>query len=126
MGHFAGIKRPNFGTVSTGTRKPLDLRESFLYELKQQRPLLSSSREIIRILEEETADIDSVESDVLVLIVELGKYAPAGYYFGASVSDSADFGYWPEDSAQPEQHRTLRALTAHWEIEYLYRELTTA
>lgn len=96
MGHFAGIKRPNFGTVSTGTLTASDLRESFLFELRQQRPLHDTSRELIRELSGVDFKDEDVEvSDVVRLIDELDKYAPSGFYFGPSLSDAADFGFWP-------------------------------
>lgn len=92
---MARFKRPNFGTVSTGTLKPEDLRESFLYELRQQRPLHDTSRALIRDLEACPQSDDTNEWDVLQLMRELNLYAPVGYVFGAYATDQADFGYWP-------------------------------
>lgn len=120
MGHFAGIKRPNFGTVSTGTLTASDLRESFLFELRQQRPLHDTSRELIRQLEEVPLDI---VHEVSELIKELDKYAPHEFYFGGSDADVTDVGYWPRRYAghgRDQRHKLMILV----ENDYLYRELT--
>lgn len=86
--------RPNYGTVSTGTLIPEDLLESFSYELGQQKPLHDQHRMLLRNI---AHGIVKAARPVYVdrLISALNTYAPNGFYFGASETDPADFGFWP-------------------------------
>jgi hypothetical protein len=93
--------RPNIGSISTGlapTKHPQALIDTFIYELRQQHPLHEIDRELLSSLDVGVA-FDSI-TIIDRLVSALSNYAPKGYYFGPSASDSTDFGYWPiEDSS---------------------------
>lgn len=100
------FRRPNIGSISTGTLKPEDLIETFVYELRQQRPLHREHRAILRSVEGNMRRMKSPAYftteqprwDVDALIDALEAYAPEGFYFGSHPGDGADFGYWLAES----------------------------
>jgi hypothetical protein len=101
---MARFHRANFGSISTGTLKNDDLAESFIYELRQQRPLHRNHRKLIRSIELDQRNLgsrwDDVQGseDVNELMDALNEYAPHGFYFGSHPGDGADFGFWLEES----------------------------
>lgn len=98
--------RPNIGSISSGlspTKSPSPLAETFIYELRQQRPLHERDRVLLASLDDATeggrAQRIAHNKAIPVLIEALNRYAPKGYYFGPSESDPTDFGYWPSEES---------------------------
>jgi hypothetical protein len=105
-------KRINIGSVSHGTLRSEDLIDSFIYELRQQKPLSRQHRKLLREIEkringsarmerlgfEPYFESDDASEDVNELIDALECYAPTGFYFGAHPGDGSDFGFWLSDS----------------------------
>ena len=103
-------KRQNIGSISHGTLINEDLIESFIYELRQQRPLSRQHRKVIRDVEKTMKDagrLERLHAEVLSwgdvadssecvseLMDALDCYAPIGFYFGAHPGDGSDFGFW--------------------------------
>ena len=102
----------NIGSISSGTLRTQDLLESFLWDLRHQKPLQREHRKLCTRIQEkldkalngefgeqdayftdETADWDLEE-----LTNALQEYAPAYFYFGTHPGDGADFGYWLSES----------------------------
>jgi len=106
--------RINIGSVSHGTLLNEELIESFIYELRQQKPLSREHRKLIRDIQKTMSEAERVErlhSEVLSwadmaessaavdeLIDALNFYAPLGFYFGAHPGDGSDFGFWLSDN----------------------------
>jgi hypothetical protein len=107
-------KRQNIGSVSHGTMINEDLIESFIYELRQQKPLSREHRKIIREIEKamnQSARLERLHGEVLSwddvaesssyvqeLMDALDCYAPTGFYFGAHPGDGSDYGFWLSES----------------------------
>jgi hypothetical protein len=91
------IKRPNYGSISTGVVKASALIETFSYELRQQHPLHQEYQHLLAAIATNNRSPKPVPAEQIVarLISALNSYAPKGFYFGPSVTDSTDFGYWP-------------------------------
>lgn len=82
--------RPNMGSVIQGNNRADALVETFTYELRQQRPLHDKHRVMLSQI-----SVVPLTEAVPQLLIALNDYAPNGYYFGPSVSDDSDFGFWP-------------------------------
>lgn len=96
-------KYPPLGTVSEGTMRSEDLIPAFLDVLQEydgetydaimaEFPLLSDGID--------ADDWDSADPEELGELTDrlfdlLGELAPPYAYFGASVGDGSDYGYWP-------------------------------
>lgn len=88
---------PQFGTISHGTMRSVDLIEAFADELEwlgdnTDKPLITEARAWLETDEtmEETGD------DILEALFDaLDAHAPAYCYFGAHEGDGSDYGFWP-------------------------------
>lgn len=92
--------RPNFGSIGTqGYTTVASLIASFIGELRQQRPLHERHRVLLRDFDEnrDFAEYAVDPATLPALIHALSTYAPKGFHFGPSPSDSTDFGYWPDE-----------------------------
>jgi hypothetical protein len=84
------LTRPNLGSI--GVLQSETLLEALVYELGQQK-LHDTDRQLLHLI----GDPSIFPSDCFIpcLIKALNSYAPPGFYFGPSPSDSTDLGYWP-------------------------------
>ena len=112
-------RKPQIGSISTGTLIPHELCDAFASELAY---LLGTSatpdqRELLEAVDAMTGD-DLEECDDLLEAItrELEDLAPEASYFGARDGDGADFGFWPlweavdelpavKDPSEVEDHR---------------------
>lgn len=89
--------------VSSGTLRPQDLLEAFAQALEERSnsngALVSEAYELANLLERDDyyRDPNTVRYVLNDLFDALNDVAPTGYYFGASESDGALFGFWEED-----------------------------
>lgn len=86
------------GTLSWGTMREEDLIPCFTDELVRlgcQDSRLEKIKEKLRDDPEQYYGTEDSGWDLNeFLFEELNKYAPEGYYFGASEGDGADYGFW--------------------------------
>lgn len=100
--------RRNIGSVSTATLREEDLIPSFLWELRQMRPLKRQHRQLIREIESRMETPGYYESEDAGydlnegLFDALNEYALPYFYFGAHPGDGADFGYWLSEGFEDE------------------------
>lgn len=93
-------KKVNQGSVSTATLRTEDLLSTFLWELKQQRPLRREHQRLVSRIESAIESQGAYEAteeaieDVSDLEDALDDYAPEYFYFGSHPGNGADFGYW--------------------------------
>lgn len=80
------MRRPNIGTVISGTLNP----EHLLPELITLAVQLDSS------LADEVRGSFFVADALELVMNRLNELAPAYVYFGAHEGDGADFGFWPD------------------------------
>jgi len=74
----------------------LNTPEHSAYLLKKEPPMYANDHD----------DAIWWESDDCMFMLEelfdiLNRYAPAGYYFGATEGDSSDYGYWAIENYEP-------------------------
>jgi hypothetical protein len=84
--------RPNIGSITQGINKASILADTFICELRKQKPLHDKHRAMLARTEYQRTPLAEL---VPQLIIALNDYAPEGYYFGPSTSDDSDFGFWP-------------------------------
>ena len=95
------------GTVISGTLRNEDLIPEFIRELRCMVPLHRADRKLIREVEFAMKSPDywgseAASEDCNSLMDALSNYAPYGCYFGATVGDGADFGFWLPEYFQQE------------------------
>lgn len=93
------------GSISHGTLRTEDIISAFIDELRvrlQHEKLLDGDNEHTKLLaeaekclEDEETEHDYVGDLLGELEDALTEYAPPYCYFGASMGDGSDFGYWP-------------------------------
>lgn len=107
------MKYAEFGSVSHGTLRAVDLLETFANELDTQIRRQPKSykragarkliREAIRVqyaLEQSDEDCSDEASETMYALQDaLSEFAPPYGYFGAHPGDGSDFGYWLSEDA---------------------------
>ena len=96
-------RNTNIGSISSGTMRKEDLIPTFLYELRNRKPLRREHRTLAREIEERIELEDYYESeestyDLESLFDALGEYSPEYFYFGSHPGDGSDYGWWLSES----------------------------
>lgn len=110
-------RRPELGSISTGTLRTSDLCVSFLEELERLDPeragdIRSEYADIlpaIKFAAMETVQPDIPEDAMFLLEAvheSLDALAPPYTYFGSHPGDGAEFGFWPAWDMIEEDRRT--------------------
>lgn len=91
--------RPNIGSIGTqGYQTQRSLLDTLVSELSKQTPIHSKDKTLLAVIAN-AGTAFAVEKSFIPLVVEsLARYAPKGYHFGPSDSDSTDYGYWPDEA----------------------------
>src|ERR1035441_3286782 len=107
MGQHVHINAHNIGTVSEATMLHSNLIPSFVYELEHMRNRTREHYHLCRSINARMKADDYYKSedadyDLESLFDALDCYAPEGFYFGASIGDGSDYGYWLSEDFQDE------------------------
>src|ERR1022692_1305816 len=99
MRRHVHISAHNIGTVSQATMLHSDLIPSFVYDLEHQTNRTRAHYNLCRSINARMKADDYFESedadyDLESLFDALNDYAPVGFYFGGSIGDGCDYGYW--------------------------------
>lgn len=100
------IYAPRLGSISHGTMRPVDLIETFAWEIKRSK-LTAAERDLVRRAyrwlnlpaNAQSAAADVGDNILCELFDVLDAYAPAYCYFGAHEGDGSDYGFWPSMDA---------------------------
>jgi len=99
----------DFGSISSGTMRPEDLIPAFADELRAQVEAAAPhpgamNPDHVKLCDEADSIEDYASEDADCVLEELfdalSEYAPPYGYFGAHLSDGADYGFWLQEDFQ--------------------------
>lgn len=89
------------GSISHGTMNPEDLIPDFIWELRNLGHRSKTLSEIERRSNgKKYYESEIVNDDLDTLFDMLDEHSPDYFYFGASMGDGSDYGFWLSESAE--------------------------